>query len=241
MLRPDCNLQQWQTTDFNYLPPPLCFHPAPAFSPSPRPVLLSRRRAHGDRQGALRQVRAGAVATHAVHLGKEVAAHLLAGTAPTRTPIVTIKSKENHAISKPRFLRRRRPFPDFFFFFFFLTGVCLQQCQVQRSRSAVWLPQGQHGSQLRQPVCHALQLSRTAATSGWDSEHWVAPSCGEKKRSSRDTLIQKTHVLQQENMSVCLLNLDLLNLFLFFHIWKCLLFRRFVQFTARWFSISCGH
>lgn len=66
-------------------PSPLRFHPAPAFSPSPRPVLLSRRRAHGDRQGAIRQVRAGAVAAHAVHLGKEVAAHLLAGTAPAPT------------------------------------------------------------------------------------------------------------------------------------------------------------
>lgn len=65
-----------------YLPLPLCFHPAPAFSPSPRPVLLSRRGAHGDRQGALWQVWAGAVAAHAVHIGKEVAAHLLAGTAP---------------------------------------------------------------------------------------------------------------------------------------------------------------
>lgn len=72
-----------------YLPPPLCFHPAPTFSPSPRPVLLSRRGAHGDRQGALRQVWAGAVAAHAVHIGKEVAAHLLAGTAPTQTLIMT--------------------------------------------------------------------------------------------------------------------------------------------------------
>lgn len=144
----------------------LCLHPAPAFSPSPRSVLLSGRRAHGDWQGALWQVRAGAVAANAVHFGKEVAAHLLAGTTPRIAIMIScIDSLSDVTVDLPFFF-----LPSISCF----SGVCVQQCQVQRSRSTVWLPQGQHGSELRQPVCHALQLPRTAATSGWDWSIWDA-------------------------------------------------------------------
>lgn len=64
-------------------PSPPAPHPAPPFSPPPCQILLSRRRTHGHRQGPLRQVWTGALATHSVHSGEEIATHLLAGTAPS--------------------------------------------------------------------------------------------------------------------------------------------------------------
>lgn len=60
-------------------------NPASPLSPPPRSILLSGLGAHGDRQGALRQVRAGAFASHTVHFGEEVPTHLLAGTEPSPT------------------------------------------------------------------------------------------------------------------------------------------------------------
>lgn len=58
--------------------------PAPSLSPPTCTFLVSGRGAHGDRQGALWQVWAGAIASNTVHFGEEIPAHLLAGTTLTR-------------------------------------------------------------------------------------------------------------------------------------------------------------
>lgn len=64
------------------------FLPASQDSPSHGTVFLPALRAHGDREHSLWQVRVGALAAHAVHLGEAAAQHLLAGlyTAPSVHP-----------------------------------------------------------------------------------------------------------------------------------------------------------
>lgn len=82
--------------DLEYNSIHLCIYPsvphvAPTLSPPPRSLLLPGRRAHGDRQGALRQIWAGAFASHTVHTGEEIPTHLLAGTTPSQTTTQNIK------------------------------------------------------------------------------------------------------------------------------------------------------
>lgn len=71
----------WNMWTIRVFTPPSVPPPAPTLSPPTCPFLLSGRGAHGDRQGALWQVWAGAVASHTVHPGEEVPTHLLAGMA----------------------------------------------------------------------------------------------------------------------------------------------------------------